>query len=229
MKIINKVHQEIIQKLDKLIQDKHNFKERQWVQHYLGSNKPTRCIKTGELQKLSKNYLPDINLINSLYQNGTSFDELVVAANLTGRIESVDINQIDNWLNNAVGWAEVDTLCQSNFTADKVLPIWPGWKKFLIKLSSDKNINKRRASLVLLCKTLGQSNDSRVSDFAFDQIEKLKFEKEVLITKAISWILRQLVKYHPDELAEYLEANRDTLPKIAYREALKKLTTGKKN
>ena len=229
MKINNKLHQEIIIELDNLSQNKHDSKERQWVQHYLGSNKPTRSIRTGELQKLAKKYQPDIDLINSLYQNGTTFDELVVAANLVGQQKKIgDLLSIDRWLNYTVGWAEVDTLCQSNFTADIVLPIWTKWRKFLIQLSDDKNINKRRASLVLLCKTLGQSNDSRVLEFAFEQVERLKHEKEVLITKAISWVLRQLVKYHPDDLAVYLEENKDTLPKIAYREAVRKLTTGKK-
>jgi 3-methyladenine DNA glycosylase AlkD len=228
MPIRNKVHQEIIDVLDILV-TKSDQKERLWVQKYLGSNKPTRCIKTGELQKLSKRYLPNIDLINSLYQNGKSFDEFVIAANLAGRVKDIDLKSIDKWLNYTVGWAEVDSLCQSNFTADKVLPIWPSWKKLLTALSIDKNINKRRASLVLLCKTLGQSDDGRVSDFTFELVNKLKSEKEILITKAVSWVLRQLVRHHPDELAVYLEDNRSTLPKIAYREALKKLITGKKN
>ena len=72
------------------------------------------------------------------------------------------------------------------------------------------------------------SDDSRLSKLAFEQIENLKSEKEILITKAVSWLLRALVKFHQKEVFQYLEKNKDSLPKIAYREALSKALTGKK-
>jgi len=56
----------------------------------------------------------------------------------------------------------------------------------------------------------------------------LKSEKEVLITKAISWTLRSMVKLHRTPLKNYLAKNKQTLPAIAMRETLTKLQTGKK-
>jgi 3-methyladenine DNA glycosylase AlkD len=227
---IHPLHLQIISELDQLSSNKHNSKERAWVQKYLGSSKTTRCIRSSEIKKLANKFTANIELINSLYENATSFDEIQVAACIVAKLKPFNnLILIDKWLNYCVGWAEVDTLCQSNFHATELLSNWSSWKKLLIKLSKDKNINKRRASLVLLCKSLGESNDSRVFDFAVEQVNKLKQEKEVLITKAISWVLRQMVKHHSKELALYLDDNRDSLPKIAYREALKKLTTGRKN
>lgn len=135
---------------------------------------------------------------------------------------------LDNWLNYTNGWAETDVLCQSNFTADELLSNWDIWKKLLKKFSESTNIHKRRASIVLLTKSLRQSDDSKISKLIFENIEKLKSEKEVLITKAISWGLRSLIKFHKDEVVEYLEKNKNSLPKIAYREALAKVQTGKK-
>jgi 3-methyladenine DNA glycosylase AlkD len=105
---------------------------------------------------------------------------------------------------------------------------WTTWKKLIKSFVKDKNISKRRASLVLLTKSLRQSDDIKLSKLAFENIEKLKHEKEILITKAISWLLRSLVKFHSKQLSIYLKENRDTLPKIAYREAYCKLTTGRK-
>ncbi|MBI2314815.1 DNA alkylation repair protein [Candidatus Daviesbacteria bacterium] len=35
-----------------------------------------------------------------------------------------------------------------------------------------------------------------MADLAFENIDKLKAEKDVLITKAISWVLRSLIKNH---------------------------------
>ncbi len=64
--------------------------------------------------------------------------------------KQIDIKSLDNWLGCLSGWAEVDSTCQSNFTEKELLENWNEWREFLIDLSKDKNINKRRASLVLL-------------------------------------------------------------------------------
>ena len=206
---------------------------RSWLQKYLGTNKPTNCIKTGVIKKLAKSLPADINLINSLFTHATTFEEMAIAASIIGQhqqlVQDLDLSYVDNWLNYTVGWAEVDSLCQSNFHAVDLLSRWPEWKKLLTKLSKDKNVNKRRASLVLLCKSLGESNDPRLLNFSLELVERLKSEKEILITKAISWVLRQMVKHHSIELEQYLSDNHASLPKIAYRETLKKLITGKKS
>lgn len=59
-------------------------------------------------------------------------------------------------------------------------------------------------------------------------IERLKHEKEILITKAISWVLRSAVTHHEQAVKRYVLANKDTLPKIAVRETLVKIKTGTK-
>jgi len=80
----------------------------------------------------------------------------------------------------------------------------------------------------LLTKALRQSDDPRLSKLAFANVENLKGETDILITKAVSWILRSLVSFHKDEVLRYLENNKDSLPKIAYRETLSKALTGRK-
>lgn len=239
MKTSNSIYLEIKNKLNSLSQG--NSKERAWVQRYLGTNKPTSCIKTGDIQKLAKHIAQKydfnkdslVDLLDSIYSKATSFEEIAIAASILGALPKIksQINpkSLDNWLSYTVGWAEVDVLCQSNFTADDLLENWGKWQSFLKYLAKSDNIHKRRASMVLLCKSLRQSEDPRLMGLAFEQIEKLKHEKEILITKAVSWLLRSLVKFHPQKLSEYLKNNQNTLPKIAYREASKKLLTGRKN
>jgi 3-methyladenine DNA glycosylase AlkD len=240
MKITNKTHLLILKKI-KTYKNSRDKKTNEWVQHYLGSNKPTLGIKSGEMIKMAKEIAKESNfskedfieLLDSLYSKATTFAEIDMAARLLGVMpkfrQTLDPKLLDYWLNFTCGWAEDDLLCQSNFTSEEVLGNWNKWKKLLIKFSTDKNINKRRASMVLLTKSLRESGDKRLSELAFEQIEKLKGEKEILITKAVSWLLRALVKFHKDELAIYLKNNQDSLPKIAYREAYKKVTTGRKN
>lgn len=235
MIVTNPIHLQILGFIKK-----SNSVENEWVQHYLGSNKPTFGIKSLEIKKFSKKIIDDhnldqdklIDLLNSLYQNATTFNELAIAACILGTkvqfCRNLDPNLLDKWLNYTYGWAEVDCLCQSNFNYDILLSDWEKWQKLLTKFNHDKNIHKRRASLVLLNKSVGKSDDPRFSKLAFQNIENLKLEKEILITKAVSWLLRSLVAFHKDELLDYLEKNKDTLPKIAYREAFTKATTGRK-
>jgi len=239
MTITNPLHFQILGFLKK---SKSNFNsvENQWVKRYLGSNKPTYGIKTIKIRNFAKKIIEKnnldgqdlINLLNSLYQKGATFNEIDMASKILGIktkfCANLDPNILDNWLNYTYGWAEVDCLCQSNFTQDILLSNWSVWESLLSKFNKDSNIHKRRASLVLLNKSLNQSNDSRLLKLAFRHINNLKFEKEVLITKAVSWSLRSLIKFHKNKVLEYLEKNKDHLPKITYREVLTKATTGRK-
>ncbi|MFZ2152458.1 MAG: DNA alkylation repair protein [Microgenomates group bacterium] len=214
---------------------------RAWLQKYLGTDKPTNCTRSIDIKYQATQILHDsihsatefYNYIDHLYTTGTTFEDLALAASIFSRghkyRQDFDLSYLDKWLNYTVGWAEVDSLCQSNFHAIELLNNWDDWQKLLTKLSNSPNINQRRASLVLLCKSLGESDDLRIYNLALSLVEKMKHEKEVLITKAISWVLRQMVKHYSPKLKVYLDKNKATLPKIAYRETLKKITTGKKS
>lgn len=236
-----------LQNLKKL-PGKGTVKEKAWIQHYLGSNKPTRCIKTGDILKLATNltrglpayaggplkkpHVELISLVDSLYSQATTFEEMHLAGAILNRYPKiktmVGIKKLPQWLNFTHGWAETDVLCQNNWDTEIILINWTKWEKLLTNLVTSKNIQKRRASLVLLVFPVRYSSDQRLANIAFANIEKLKHEKEVLITKAISWILRALIVNHRQEVVDYLAKNRDSLPKIAVREVTNKLTTGKK-
>jgi len=211
-----------------------------WVAHYLGTTKTVLGIRSAEIKKLSRQFLSEISsqdeffkIIGDLYQHGQTYEELALAATIFnfGKIyrKNFDPQILTTWLGYTQGWAEVDSLCQSAFTGEEQLSNWSHWKKYLVDSSHSQNIQIRRASLVLLNKPLRTSDSENLSDLAFIQINTLRSEKEILITKAISWLLRSLVKYHSPKLHQYLSQNQQYLPKIAYREAMKKLTTGKKS
>ncbi len=240
MKIENEIHKNILKEIDEL---KTGIKKTDtgWVSNYLGTNKIYHGFNSSQItflaKKISKeNNLDEVktvNLLDSLYQNGTTYTEIAVAAVILGLSKSLLKNfnpkHLDLWLNFTHGWAENDVLCQSNFSSEILLSKWEKWEKILKEFNRSANINKRRASLVLLTKSLRQSDDERLSKLAFENIENLKSEKEILITKAVSWLLRSLVKFHKNEVAKYLKKNKESLPKIAYREALNKIETGRKS
>jgi len=207
MIIKNNIHRKVIKEINKL-DSKKDKKERLWVQKYLGSNKPTASVKTSKMIDLAKKIVKENNLnkkqltelLDSLYSKGKTFQEIDLAARLLGVApkirQEINPNKLDYWLNFTHGWAETDVLCQSNFTSNELLSNWNNWKKLLIKFSKDKNVHKRRASMVLLTKSVRMSDDKRLSNLAFKNINLLKKETDILITKAISWILRELIKNH---------------------------------
>ena len=98
----------------------------------------------------------------------------------------------------------------------------------MIQFAKDKNIHKRRASLVLLCSPLRKSEDLRLAAISLQNVCRLKGEKEILITKAISWVLRSMVKHHRATLEMYLN-EESGLPAIALRETMRVLKTGRKS
>jgi 3-methyladenine DNA glycosylase AlkD len=132
------------------------------------------------------------------------------------------------WLDHLEGWAEVDSLCTGPFTIKQVVPNWKKWKPLIKRMVKDENIHKRRASLVLLCSPLSHSDDADAASTAFSNMKQLQGEQHVLITKAISWLLRSMVKHHKKAVEDFVHEHADTLPKIAVRETLVKLKTGKK-
>jgi len=239
-KIKNKHHLEILKELKKNLK-KTTQVNRDFEKRYVGTDKFCHSIKTADKEKALKVFLKNhkdisseelVLLLNSLFL-GKSFEEVIVAGKLLEFLpdfkKQMNIRLLDKWLNSTNGWCEVDSLCQANFGSDFILGRWLEWEKLLEKFSNDKNVHKRRASLVLLTKACRQSDDPRLIKIAFANIEKLKIEKDILITKAISWLLRSLVKNNKSLVKDYLEENKNSLPKIVVRETENKIKTGKKS
>jgi 3-methyladenine DNA glycosylase AlkD len=190
-----------------------------------------RAFVKGWAKENKPSYDEWVALLTALY-TGVSVEERLIAGMLISAFPKyraqLPLDQLGVWLEELVGWAEVDGTCQSIFTAKEMLTRWEEWEKFLRALASDPNINKRRASLVLLNLPIRQSTDKRFLSLTLEQIDVLKVEKDKLISKAVSWLLREALKYHREDVARYLEVNVDSLPKSVVREVQTKLTTGKK-
>lgn len=170
-------------------------------------------------------------LLDALY-HGESYEERCAPQTLLLKYpkyrRQLPLDQLDAWLGCLHGWAEVDSTCQTVFHAKDLLADWAGWSALLESLADDANVNKRRAALVLLTAPISQSEDPRLLDLSLRLITRLQADRDKLITKAISWLLRKGIKLHREAIAAYLDANAQSLPAIAVRETRKKLATGKK-
>ncbi|HEX2558945.1 DNA alkylation repair protein [Phenylobacterium sp.] len=163
---------------------------------------------------------------------GESFEERTLATFLLAyhapARRAVRPQQVERWLGQLNGWAEVDGLCQSLFPADQLLADWPAWRSTLERLAGENDPNKRRASLVLLTGPVKGDEDERLKAAAFENVERLQGERDPLITKALSWLLRALCHRHGPAVADYLARRAGELPAIAVRETRTKLATGVK-
>ncbi|MCL5410487.1 MAG: DNA alkylation repair protein [Patescibacteria group bacterium] len=233
----------------KLIKDQLNAfpkkaitkEEEEFVGRYLGTKKKYLGVKTGDVLKIAKDIARDQDaipaeemskLLSQLFSTNVIEDHIVGGKIFTllspENRSKISFDLLKSWLSKTNGWVEVDVICQSSFTAPEVLARWGDWQKAIKKFSKSSNIQVRRASLVMQNISTRKADEKKIQDLAFETVDQLKSEKEVLITKAVSWLLRCLVCQCKDDVKEYLLKNESTLPRIAFRETMKKIETGKK-
>lgn len=233
---MNPLHKEILEQIQL-----HSGKPTQhtFLNSYLGNSHPRYPISIPELRKIAKLWTTSHRhltaskfaaLLGSLIKGKTSTEKCMVGILLdysTPDQRKFEPKLFNSWLNYLEGWAEVDSLCTGRYSDSEILSQWKTWKSQLIQFSKSKNIHKRRASLVLLCSPLRKSDDARLAGMALQNIDRLKGEKEILITKAISWVLRSMVKHHRATLEKFMNEEIG-LPTIAIRETKRVLETGRK-
>lgn len=237
MKISNPHHKEILNLIKSLSGSptQHTFSDA-----YVGTSHPRYPINAPTLRVIAKEWMKDHRelspkefekLLTSLI-SGVSSTEKTMAGILmdasTKAQRKFDPSIFDNWLDHLEGWAEIDAICTGSYTISEIAPQFKTWSKILTAFSKSKNISKRRASLALLCSPARKVYDSEMATTAFQIINRLKNEKSILITKAISWLLRSMVKLYKPEVQQFVNRYQSSLPKIAVRETRKVLLTGKK-
>jgi 3-methyladenine DNA glycosylase AlkD len=208
---------------------------------FTSSGRPFFCVSAPKLRRIGRAWLAarrtgadgELLALAARLFDGEAYEEKVMAAVLLGYSARVRRQatpaMVERWLGGLQGWAEIDSLCASVFSADEMAANWPAWRGLVERLSLDPNINKRRAALVLLTTPTRTSGDVRFRDLGFAVIERLKGERAILITKAVSWLLRSMAARHGPAVAAYLDAKAASLPAIAVRETRTKLRTGTKS
>ncbi|MEI9918511.1 MAG: DNA alkylation repair protein [Bacteroidota bacterium] len=234
---MNKYHAEVLS----LIEEKSGVAtQHTFLDGYLGNSHPRYPINAPTLRTIAKDWMKahrdlgakDLGtMLTSLAEGKSGTEKTMVGIlldNATKEQKQFDPKLFDRWLDHLVGWAEVDSVCTGKYCNTEIPENISQWKKILTAFSKSKNINKRRASIVFLCSPLSQNDDPALAEIAFDNIDRLKSEKEIIITRAISWVLRSMTKHHRKALEIYLKKNEKTLPAIAVRETKIKLATGTK-
>ncbi|MBU0507695.1 DNA alkylation repair protein [bacterium] len=128
------------------------------------------------------------------------------------------------WLKESVGWAMIDGLCDA-----VIAPMLVRYPELVQKTRAwvrSRNVWLRRASLVVFCRTV---RNQLYSDEAFEHAAALLADRNPMITKAVSWILRALIKHYPKRVQSFLRQHESEIAPAALREVRLKLTTGTKS
>lgn len=235
--MMHRYHREILEQIKRTSgkATHHTF-----LDHYLGNTHPRYPINNGKLREIARAWMRthrnitagELSLVlDSLIKGKSSTEKCMVGMLLDySKKEQRKFRPtlFDKWLNELEGWAEIDSLCTGKYSLTEIPEQWPAWKRLSEKFSKSKNINKRRASLVIFCQPLRKVGEPEILKTALRNTDRLCHEKEVLITKAISWVLRCAVKTFPEEIKKYVNLNKAKLPAIAVRETMRLIETGRK-
>ena len=215
--------------------------DQAFIRRYLGTPRQVLGVRADDLRKLAKEVAKAnqewddgawLALLDALYA-GDLFEQRSLAGLLLGVLHPLrrrlDLARLRGWLAQQAGWAEVDTTCQSSWTDKEVLARWAEWDPFLDELSRSETISLRRASLVLLVTPLRHNADARLTQRGLANVERLQGERDRMITKAVSWVLRSMIAEQPETVRRYLDENSGELQSTVVREVRKKLETGRKN
>lgn len=212
-----------------------------FLDRYLGTDSPRYPISIPALRAIAKAWMKEhtamtarelSSVVTALIRGESSTEKTLAGILLdyaTPEQRRFDPVVFETWLNHLTGWAEVDALCSGKYSVSEIPASLPVWKKILSRLARNKNIHHRRASLVLPIAPLRAGPNEQLAQIGLNAVVLLKTEKEILITKAISWLLRSLIKHHRGLVMDFLEKHHATLPAIAVRETRIKLKTGRKN
>ena len=92
----------------------------------------------------------------------------------------------------------------------------------------DEHLWSRRLALVATVPLNRGHTGMTFPQLTLELIDAVKHERHPMITKAISWALRAMIRHHRDQVAAYLEDQRGVLGAHIVREVTNKLQTGLK-
>ncbi len=128
------------------------------------------------------------------------------------------------WLGRCRGWALTDSLCCEVIGHCIVkFPALAAKTRFWVRSTS---LWTRRASLVSFCVPLRAGFSPRI---VFANTEALLADRDPMIVKAISWVLRESAKMHPNELSQFMREHESAIASQVLREVRTKIRTGTKS
>jgi 3-methyladenine DNA glycosylase AlkD len=172
-----------------------------------------------------------LEVVEALW-DGASQEERTLAILILGysgrKVPELEWAHFDRWRRKLGNWGLTDAL--------GVIVLGP-WIEadmearlgVLEELIKDEDLWSRRLALVATAPINRGHKGITIPDLTLRLVDKVKSERHPMITKAVSWALRELTKMHQAHVTSYLKKNRATLAPLVVREVENKLRTGLKS
>ena len=171
-----------------------------------------------------------VALVETLWGGG-SREERVLATILLEHykrwVPDLSKSHFDRWRRTLDSWEITDGLGWT--LAEWVAGDPDARLDYLRDLIADEDVWSRRLALVTTARINRGKMGFTVPDLTLELLDRVKEERHPMITKAVSWALRELTKTHRERVSAYLEENRDVLARHVVREVDNKLRTGLKS
>jgi 3-methyladenine DNA glycosylase AlkD len=173
----------------------------------------------------------DLMALVDILWDGESREERSLAVLLLehyrDQIPDLPKEHFDRWRQSLDSWELTDGL-------GWVLAFWlagdPDTRlDYLWDLIADEDMWSRRVALVATVRINRGKLGFTAPDLTLRLVDRVKEERHPMITKAVSWVLREMIKHHREQVVVYLGENRDVLASHVVREVSNKLRTGLKS
>ncbi len=139
-------------------------------------------------------------------------------------LEPGDLALLERMLGDSHTWAYVDAI--AIHLAGPMVVKFPELSTELDRWATDEDFWLRRSAMLALLLPLrrGSGDWARFERYADEMLE----EREFFIRKAIGWVLREVGKRDPQQVAVFVGARVDRISGVTIREAVKYLPEGEK-
>lgn len=134
-------------------------------------------------------------------------------------LESEDLAVFERWLGAHVnGWGSCDDLCVH--ALGSLVHAFPETQEQLKIWTESGNRWFRRASAVALIYSVRR----HAPGSAFEIADRLLSDPDDLVQKGYGWLLKEVSRFHPEEVFEFVMDRRNGMPRTAFRYAIEKLS-----
>lgn len=130
-----------------------------------------------------------------------------------------DFARFERWVGEYVdGWGSCDDHCTHALGA--IVHSLPEVRERLKDWTDSESRWYRRAAAVALIYSVRR----QASDPAFEIADLLLQDPDDLVQKGYGWLLKEVSRFHPDEVFEFVMDRRRAMPRTAFRYAIEKLS-----
>lgn len=162
-----------------------------------------------------------IQIADRLWRPGI-LEERILAVLIVGKfkrgLERRHWSHFDGWVDTLTNWAETDAVCGK--ILDPLLRREPNLVKRLKPWTRSKLRWRRRAAAVALVHIARHGGEHEA---AFEICDRLAADRDDMVEKGVGWLLKEISRTRPQEVATYLIDNIDDLSRTTVRYACEKL------